>query len=236
VPYNRKRFLGTYRYFWDYAGGVPTDWGTHRFDVMQLIMDVTAPTAVSASGARFALEDAGEIPDVLQATFEYPGFVLSYECSLLNAFGTGGRTPGMKYYRANGPDDRPNGMAFYGTNGTLFADRWGFEIMPELQPGRKATEKDRSSPDHFRMKREHAFTPDSTKLHVENFFECIRTRKHPVADVELGHQASNVAHLANIAYKTGRKLRWDAAQEQFIEDETACAFLHRDARKPWDLI
>jgi predicted dehydrogenase len=236
VPYNRKRFLGTYRYFWDYAGGVPTDWGTHRFDVMQLIMDVTAPTAVSASGARFALDDAGEIPDVLQATFEYPGFVLSYECTLINAFGMGGRTPGMNYYRANGPDDRPNGMAFYGTNGTLLADRWGFEIMPELQPGRKATEKDRGSLDHFRMKREDAFTPDSTKLHVENFIDCVRTRKRPIADVELGHQASNVAHLANIAYKTGRKLRWDAAQEQFIEDETACAFLHRDARKPWDLI
>jgi hypothetical protein len=173
---------------------------------------------------------------MLQATFEYPGFVLSYECTLLNAFGTGGRTPGMKYYRANGPDDRPSGMAFYGTNGTLLADRWGFEIMPELHPGRKATEKDRGSLDHFRMQREDAFTPDSTKRHVENFFDCVRTRKRPIADVELGHQASNIAHLANIAYKTGRKLRWDAAQETSVDDQAASALLHRDARKPWDLI
>ncbi|MCH5375314.1 MAG: Gfo/Idh/MocA family oxidoreductase, partial [Planctomycetes bacterium] len=236
VPFNRKRFLGAFRYFWDYAGGVPTDWGTHRFDVMQWIMDVSAPTSVSASGGRFALDDAGEVPDVLQATFEYPGFVLSYESTLLNAFGTGGRSPGMKYYRANGPDDRPNGMAFYGTNGTLLADRWGFEIMPELQPGQKATEQDRDSPAHYRMRREEAFTPDSTELHVRNFFDCMRTRKRPVADVELGHQASNVAHLANIAYKTGRKLRWDAGREMFVDDADACEYLRRLARPPWNLL
>ncbi len=236
VPFNRKRFLGTYRYFWDYAGGVATDWGTHRFDVMHLVMDAAAPTAVSASGGRFALDDAGEVPDVLQATFEYPGFVLSYECTLLNAFGTGGRTPGMKYYRANGPDDRPNGMAFYGTSGTLLADRWGFEIMPELKRGRKATAEDRGAPDHFRMKRQEAFTPDSTGLHVEDFIQCVRTRKRPVADVEIGHRASNIGHLANIAYRMGRKLRWDAERERFVDDPEATALLRRQGRKPWDLI
>lgn len=236
VSFNPKRFLGTFRYFWDYAGGVPTDWGTHRFDVLHLIMDECVPRTVSASGGRFVLDDAGEVPDVLQATFEYPGFVLSYECTLLNAFGTGGRTPGMAYYRANGPDDRPNGMAFYGTNGTLLADRLGFEIMPELHAGRKATATDRGSPVHFRMKREEATGPDSTRLHVEDFLACVRSRKRPVADVELGHQATNVAHLANIAYKTGRKLRWDGQRERFIDDAEADRLRAREARKPWDWI
>lgn len=236
VPFNPKRFLGTYRYFWDYAGGVPTDWGTHRFDVLHLIMGECVPRTVSASGGRFVLDDAGEVPDLLQATFEYPGFILSYECTLFNAFGTGGRTPGRAYYRANGPDDRPNGLAFYGTNGTLLADRLGFEIMPELQPGRKATAADRGSPELFRMVREEGTSPDSTRLHVENFLECVRSRKRPVADVELGHQATNVAHLANIAYKTGRKLRWDGERERFIEDAEADRLLDREARKPWNLI
>ena len=236
VPFNPKRFLGTYRYFWDYAGGVPTDWGTHRFDVLHLAMGQSVPKSVSASGGRFVLDDAGEVPDVLQATFEYPGFVLSYECTLLNAFGAGGRTPGMAYYRANGPDDRPNGMAFYGTNGTLLADRLGFEIMPELIPGRKATTAQRDSLDHFRMKREDGFTPESTRLHVQNFLDCVRSRKRPVAGVELGHHASNVAHLANIAYKTARKLRWDGQRERFIDDPEADRLLTRQPRKPWNLI
>jgi predicted dehydrogenase len=236
VPFNSKRFLGTFRYFWDYAGGVPTDWGTHRFDVLHLIMGQNVPRTVSASGGRFVLDDAGEVPDVLQATYEYSGFVLSYECTLLNAFGTGVRTPGRAYYRANGPDDRPNGLAFYGTQGTLLADRLGFEIMPELQPGRKATGADRDSLEHFRMPREEASSPDSTRLHVEDFLACVRSRKRPIADVELGHQATTVAHLANIAYKTGRKLRWDGQRERFLDDPEADRLLEREARKPWNLI
>ena len=60
-PFNPKRFLGTYRYFWDYAGGVPTDWGTHRFDVLHLAMGQSVPTTVAASGGRFLLDDAGEV-------------------------------------------------------------------------------------------------------------------------------------------------------------------------------
>jgi len=236
VPFNPKRFLHTFRYFWDYAGGVPTDWGTHRFDVLHLIMGESVPRTASASGGRFVLRDGGEVPDVLQATFEYTNFVLSYECTLLNAFGAGGRTPGRAYYLANGPDDRPHGMAFYGTQGTLLADRLGFEIMPELNRGRKATAADRGSREHFRIDREEASSPDSTRLHVENFLECVRSRKRPVADVELGQQATNVAHLANIAYQTGRKLRWDGQRERFIDDAEADRLLARQARKPWDLI
>jgi hypothetical protein len=127
-------------------------------------------------------------------------------------------------------------MAFYGTNGTLLADRWGFEIMPELKPGRKATERDRGSPELFRIGRQQAFSPDSTALHVQNFFECIRNRTRPVADVKLGHQASNVAHLANIAYKTERKLTWDSGKEVFEGDSEASALLRRQARRPWNLL
>ena len=203
VAFNRNRFLSNFRYFWDYAGGVPTDWGTHRFDVLHLILQADAPTSVCAAGGRFALNDAGQVPDTLQATCQYPGFVLSYEASMLNALGCGPRTPGMNYYHANGPNDRPNGMAFYGTQGTLLADRLGFEIFPELQPGQKATESERGSPAKFRMARQVGFTSDSTGLHVKDFIDCVRLRGRPAADVQLGHRASTVAHLMNIAYRTG---------------------------------
>ncbi len=234
-PYNANRHQ-RFRYFWDYAGGVPTDWGTHRFDVLHLIMGKDAPSTISAAGGRLTLDDDGEVPDVLQVTYEYPGFVLSYEASMLSAFGCGPRTAGMKYYHANGPDDRPNGMAFYGTNGTLMVDRLGFEIFPELNSRRKATALDRGSGEHFRMKREEGFTPDSTALHVKNFIDCVRSRARPVADVEHGHRATTVAHLANIAYRTGRKLRWDRSDERFIDDDEATELLQRKARKAWDLI
>ena len=61
---------------------------------------------------------------------------MSYETCLLNGHGVGGRTPAMKYYNAKGAEDRPNGMAFYGTNGALYADRIGYEVYPEpKKPG-----------------------------------------------------------------------------------------------------
>lgn len=226
VPFNRKRFLGTYRWFWDYAGGYITDFGTHRFDTVHQIMGVDAPLTVSAAGGRFTLRDAGEMPDILQVTYEYPGFVLSYEACNLNAHGAGGRTPGMKYYNARGEDDRPHGMAFYGTNGALFADRIGYEIYPERKPG--------SAEPRIPSRRVNG--PEPTPLHVRDFLEAVKARRKPAADVELAHRATIVAHLGNIAYKSGRKLRWDPVRETFPEDPSAADLLGRQARKPWDLV
>ena len=238
VPFNWNRFLGYYRWFADYSGGIITDWGTHRFESMQHVMEVEAPLTVSAAGNRFELDDGGDIPDMLQVTYEYENFVLSYEACVLNAFGSGYRTPGRDYYSATGPTDRPNGLAFYGTNGALFADRLGFEIYPDLKRDKKddGPPRRRHPPALYRMAAQMGASPDSTALHCRNFIDCVRSREKPVADVEIGHRASNVSHLGNIAYKTGRKLQWDAAQEEFIDDAAASQLLGRDARKPWDLI
>ncbi len=235
-PFNKSRFLGTFRWFWDYAGGTITDYGTHRFDTVQQIMHVTAPKTVSATGARFTLKDNGEMPDVLQATYEYDGFVLSYEAVNLNAHGLGGRTPGFEYYNQRGPDDRPHGEAYYGTNGALFCDRIGFEIYPE--PVKAAqTRKDRSKPvDAYRTTAKRVQAADATGLHAANFIECVRSRKAPNAEVEIGQRSTTVPHLGNIAYKIGRKLVWDAVKEDFVNDAEASKLLSRAARKPWDLI
>jgi predicted dehydrogenase len=231
VPYNRNRFLNTFRWFWDYAGGLLTDWGTHRFDSVHQVMGLDAPLSVSAAGSRYELRDGAETPDVLQVTYEYPGFVLSYEASNINGRGVGGRTPGRAYYRARGPDDRPHGETFYGTRGTLLSDRIGFEVVPELESARSGGRTPKP-----RMERRQAVGRDSTDRHVQNFIDCVRSRQRPAADVEICHKASTVAHLGNIAYRTGRKLRWDAAREEIIGDAAANALLGRPARKPWDLI
>ena len=239
VPFNRNRFLGSYRYFYDYSGGIITDWGTHRFDSMLQVMgDEKAPTSVTACGGRFEIDDGGDVPDVQQVTYEFPGFVLSYEASAVNAHGMGGRTPGRAYYRASGKMDRPNGLAFYGTNGSLFADRLGFEIYPELKPGRSTLRRaeEEITPDFFRMEPREGSSPDSTYLHAANFIGCVRSRSLPAAEVQIGHRASTVAHLGNVAYHAGRKLRWNAETETIEGDEEANRLLRREARRPWDLI
>lgn len=86
------------------------------------------------------------------------------------------------------------------------------------------------------MERKEMSAEDATGLHVNNFIECVRTRSRPAADVETGHRSSIVAHLGNIAFRTGRKIPWNAEKEEITGDAEASKFLGRPARKPWDLI
>jgi predicted dehydrogenase len=218
-PFNRKRFQATFRFFWDYAGGTITDFGTHRFDTVHQIMGADRPLKVCASGGRFELNDAGEMPDILQATFEYPGFVMSYESSNINKHGLGGRTAGMSYYHATGPDDRPHGEAFYGTNGALFCDRIGFEIYP----------------DNDKIARRYENAKDATAAHALKFIDSLRSRKRSNADIEVGHRATAIGHLGNIALKVGTKLEWDAEAERFTNSSEASRLLGREVRPAWNL-
>ncbi len=237
VPFNKNRFLVSYRWFWDYAGGMATDYGTHRFDSVHQIMGVDAPRSAVSAGGRYELKDGAETPDAMQITYEYPNFLLSYEASMLNDHGCGGRTPGKNYYLTRTPDDRPHGMAFYGTKGSLFVDRVGLEVYPEPKgesgPGAVATTGDAGG---LRTERVDVAGSDATELHLKNFIDCVRTRQKPVADVEIGHRSTTVPHLGNIAFRTGHKIRWDAEREEIVGDREAVALLDRPARKPWDLI
>ena len=238
VPFNKNRFLGTFRWFWDYSGGVITDFGTHRFDSMHQVMGVDAPRTISASGSRFALDDGGEIPDILQVTYTYPNFVLSYEACVLNAHGVGGRTPGRKYYGASSDDDRPNGLAFYGTKGALFADRIGFEIYPDRKPYDMPDEPSSGSKssEQLSLQNREMSAQDATAQHVANFIGCVRSRQKSAADVAIGHRSTIVPHLGNIAYKTGMKITWDGTKEEIVNNTEASKLLSRQARKPWDIL
>jgi hypothetical protein len=74
--------------------------------------------------------------------------------------------------------------------------------------------------------------------HMGNFFACIRSRKAPVCEAEIGHRSASLCHLGVIALRLGRKLNWDPAKEMFVEDKEANGYLAREMRKPWtyDLI
>jgi predicted dehydrogenase len=228
VPFSPNRFLVFYRYFQDYSGGYITDFGNHRLDTMQQIMGVTAPRTISASGGRFVLDHDGDVPDFLTVTYEYDGFIVTYEGSNLNGHGMGGRTPGHKYYNSRGEWDQPNGIAFYGTDGTIFAERIGWEVFPEPESPRRKPARP--------VKRFWENVEEPTRAHTANFIDCVRSRKPPNADIEIGHRSSSVALLGNIALRTGLKLHWDAAKEDFSKAPEASRLLTRTLRKPWDLI
>ena len=169
----------------------------------------------------------GDQPDLQQVTYEYPNFVLSYEMCEFNAHGMGGRsTPGMRYYGARGLENRPNGMAFHGSNATILADRIGYEIIPE----------DKFAGGPQALKRRHLNVTRSTDRHAAHFIRTIRDGEKPNADCLTGHRSTIVPLLGNIAMEVGRKLRWDSEKEDFIDDPEASQLLGRKARKPWDMI
>jgi hypothetical protein len=182
-------------------------------------MGADKPRKVSASGGRFMLKDAGEMPDLMQVTYEYPGFLMHYEACNFNSHGLGGRTPGMKYYHGTGADNRPHGMAFYGSKGALFADRLGYEIYPEPKSS---------------LERKSMNTTDATSTHAKRFVDVIRNSVALNAPAEVGHRAAIIGHLGNIALKTGRTLEWNAETEKFVNDAEANRMLGRTGRKQWD--
>jgi predicted dehydrogenase len=212
-PYNANRFgvhpdrWSTFRYFWDYAGGMMTDWGVHHLDIVQMVMGVDAPLAVSAHGGKYVLNDNRDTPDTLSVTYEYPGFLCTYE----NREGNAQPIDGHGY-----------GITFYGTAATLFIDREYFEISPEK--GGKGSE-----PLRVRGKNKQG------EEHVRNFLDCVKTRKLPICDIEVGHRSTTTALLGNVALRSRRRIEWNAKLEKLEGDQSGAKYLSREYRKPWKL-
>ncbi len=233
-PYNPNRSIYHFRWFWAHSGGQMTNLGQHSLDIVHWFLGVTAPSAVSSTGGRFALKDNGETPDVQDALFEYPGFTVSWserECS-----------------RGAAPT---RGLEFCGTLGSLSITRKGFVLTPdpklatadaiprfggphpaggpastgnrELAARRTEGIEDRSG-DEF----------DQFRRHAKSFLECVRSRREPISDLETGHRVVTACHLANLSLRLGRKLRWDAHKETIIDDPEAESLLERPYRAPWD--
>jgi predicted dehydrogenase len=203
----------SFRWFWDYAGGMMTDWGVHWLDIVQWAMNADAPTSVATVGGKFVLQDNRETPDTLLAAYEYPGFVCTYENRTANAAPISGKG---------------SGILFHGTDGTMFLDRQGFEIVPEKRRTGE-TSVDRSAPLKVESSNQHH------RDHLRNFVDCVKSRATPACDIETGHRSTTTALLGNIAYRTGRRVRWDAKAERIVDDREAARHLARDYRGPWKL-
>jgi predicted dehydrogenase len=201
-PFNRNRFHLLFRWFFDYAGGMMSDWGVHLNDIVLWALDQKAPRTVSASGGLFTTQDNRDTPDTLQVVYDFPGCTLTYSMRK----GNGLPLNGHEY-----------GILFCGTDGSLLLDRAGYDIIPEkvIEPyGIKLVYGERT-PRTIDLKAEHVDGDDGQTPHIADFLECLRTRRRPIADIEVGHRSTNTSHLGNIAYRLGRKLTWDAESETF---------------------
>jgi predicted dehydrogenase len=230
-PFNPKRGLYHFRWFWDYSGGQMTNLGAHSLDIVQWYLGLDGPTAVSSSGGRFALTDGGETPDTQYTVIEYPELTVEYGI------------------REAGGARRGDGLEFHGTKGMLTISRAGFEVVPDRridpasaipvfagQPagGPQGSADRQAAEPWIQPMKETGSSDEQFDLHARNFLDCVKSRARPVADVEGGHRTATTCHLANISLRTGRKIRWDPAKEEILGDREASSMLERPYRKPWD--
>lgn len=112
----------------------------------------------------------------------------------------------------------------------MLIDRSGFTITYEAGENRVPTEE--FTVENVFKKETHLA---SLQAHARVFVDCIKSRQKPPADVEVGHRATVPGHLMNIAWKLGRKVRWDPDKEEIIGDAEASALMHKPYREPWKL-
>ena len=206
-PFNPNRFHFSFRWFWDYAGGLMTDWGVHLIDTVLYGMQAVAPKAVLSAGGAFAYPGGGmETPDTQQAIFEYDDFSMLWD-----------HAAGID----NGPYGRDHGVAFIGNNGTLVVDRRGWQVIPE-------GEKMEAVPVQ-------AAVESGFNRHMRNFIECIKSRAEPACPPRTAWLAAVNAHLGNVAFRTGRKVYWDQESMSFPGDDEANALIRSSYRRPWKL-
>ncbi len=204
-PFNPNRFHYNWHWFWDYGTGDMGNDGVHQIDI-----------------ARWGL---GDLPfpnavscgggkyhfDDDQETPDTQTVVFEYDDTTL-VYEMRLWTP----YREHGVE---NGNVFYGEKGYMVFDNHGWRVFW------KGSEAGPSG----------GHVNDRGADHRKNFLECMRTRKRPIADIEVGFHSSALCHLGNIAYRVGRRLRFDRKKLEIVGDREAHEMLGREYRKPYEI-
>jgi predicted dehydrogenase len=177
--------------------------------VARNVCDLGAPTKVSCAGGKHFYDDEQETPDTQIATFDFaagPGAAKGFTLVWEHR---------VWEKKGQGPEGQGYGIAIHGDKGTLVFDGDSWKV----RGGDDATGKPAG---------------DMVKLHVGNFIDALRGDAKPNADVEVGHASTLLCHLGNLAYRTGKTLKWDAKAEA-TDDAGANKLLARDYRKGFEL-
>jgi predicted dehydrogenase len=212
--FDLRRFF-QWRLFWDYSGGLPTDLFSHLVTATHQIMRVQEPDSVAAYGDIYHWKNYREVPDQVTAMVKYAeGFVLQltstahngHPAPLLTIYGTEGTLEydggSCKLYHQ--PRSESFGYSLHSwPKATIAAFRQAMNLRENLSPldGPTAAE-----PVEFKSSDE-----DSTRAHVRNWIDAIRTGGKPIEDVRFGFHAALVGHMCNLSIKAGKPVRWNKA-------------------------
>lgn len=198
----------------NYGAGMITGWGQHHFDSAAWGMDteLTGPRYVEAV-AEFPRSGLWNVHGDFMVKAEYDN--------------------GIQMFTSGG---YPNGIRYEGTEGWIWVSRGSYQASSSdpVAKGNNAKALDASDPKILQS----VIGPDEIQLirsdeHHGNWLGAIQGNNELLSPVEIGHRACSVCLVSHIAMKLGRKLEWDAAQEQFINDNEANSHLSRPQRRPW---
>jgi predicted dehydrogenase len=190
-PFRPERFY-QWRHFWDFGGGQLTDLMTHWIDVVHWYMDVEAPLSAMTVGHNYNIK-LWEAPDTVNTTIEFPkNFMAAYLGTYVSRVDDGG-------------------LEFRGEKGTLKVDRARLAFYRDDAAYAAGTLT--PEPDMYVRS-----SGDGTVTHLQNWLDCIRSRKQPNAHIRVAHQAARTSHIANAALKAGHAVKWNARAEK-IETE-----------------
>ncbi len=210
-PFNSSRFHFNFRWFWDYAGGLMTDWGVHLLDYGLLGMKAPVPKTVVSLGGIFAYPDLSqETPDTLTALYEFDNFNLVWD----HAMGID-----------NGSYGRDHGIAYIGNNATLVVDRGGWEVLEEKNSKNKIS-KALAKP-----------SDNGLDKHWENFISVVRSRKMEELNcpIEAGAHVATVAQMGNISFMSGERVEWNKATEKFTNEKLNKQYLMKEYHNGYKL-
>ncbi len=211
-PFNPNRFHYNWRFFWDYGNSELGNQGVHMLDVAMIAIQKmrpgrpALPERVSSNGGIYWLDDAKEVPDTQVTTYDYGDFLLTWEL--------------RSFARHHPIDGTAAGTSFHGADGTLVVNGSGWTVYDK---DGKAAASEKAAPENL------------VEMHGINFLECIKSRKRPHADVELGRLSTTLCHLGNISQRIGRDVKFDPKTETFPGDEEAARWLKKQYRADYPL-
>lgn len=213
VEYMKERAGNSFRWWWEYAGGPVTDWGAHHNDIARWAIGQDGPIAVEAKETEGPIEGGFNTCRQFEATLEWAQGIKQI----------------VKTTTADSPfggvidkDGQRNGVRFTGSEGWIWVNRGDLKAHKEEIYNTPL-------PDN-------AIKLEVSNNHMQNFMECVKSRKDPIAHVEQGHRSAVIGHLIIIAMHQKRKLQWDPNKEEFTGDGAKDANKHlaREMRKPYD--
>ena len=212
-PFNPNRFHFNWRWYWDYAGGLMTDWGVHLIDIALWGMKAEAPKSISSLGGAYAYPNSAmETPDTQTALYDFGDYSVEWEHAVGISHGPYG--------------GRDHGVAFVGETGTLVVDRGQWRVSPEMSDDKPLTRE---------IPVTHA-KDNGLERHTADFIACVKDRaRTPACPIEAAAHTAIVCQMGNVALRTGRKVHWDAKAGRFRDDAEANALIAPRYRAPYRL-